>query len=508
LSTSETNRPAVTNVFVLMLENHSFDNIFAFSEIEGITCASTSDSNRYCTTDYAVGTPAPPSMPTDPGHEFLDVVEQLCGEGTRFASGQPYPKPITNSGFVANYATTTSEKPDGNPNLPTPAQRGDIMLCFDTKNQLPVIYSLARDFAICDQWFSSIPGPTWPNRFFVHGASSGGWADTPSNRQIENWETWPHPGFTYPGGSSIFDRMTSASVDWCIFRDGITCIPQVTALKNVHLYDAGLVSNLATDLQNPYPYAYTFIEPNYGDAINGSYKGGSSQHPRDGVASGESLIKTVYEAIRNSPLWEKSLLIVTYDEHGGFYDSVAPGSALPPDDGSPFDPSINASGFMFDEYGVRVPALVVSPLVPKGKVDHTVYDHTTVLATLERLFGLQPLTKRDENANDVLGLLSLGEPRTDCPTTLPDPPPDAAEAAGAALAAPAAVDEEPLPETGNVHGFLQVLLKTDLELAKNRAERDEIAANFNAIETRGDARRYSENVMSKVEAEQARRGAV
>src|SRR5436190_15329616 len=136
LSPSEANRPAVTNVFVLMLENHSFDNIFAFSHIPGIECASTTDSNRYGGSDYPVGTPAPTSMPTDPGHEFLDVVEQLCGEGTGFVSGQPYPTPITGSGFVANYATTTSDKPHGKPTLPTPAQPASLLLCFCTMKQL------------------------------------------------------------------------------------------------------------------------------------------------------------------------------------------------------------------------------------------------------------------------------------------------------------------------------------------------------------------------------------
>jgi phospholipase C len=142
----------VDNVFVLMLENHSFDNIFAFSGIPGITAATRADTNSYNGVTYAAGSPATPAMPTDPGHEFSDVVEQLCGPGVVHTPWQPYNRPIVNTGYVANYATTRTEITSNNPNLPTPAQYGDIMLCFDTPKELPVIYQLATTFAVCDHW--------------------------------------------------------------------------------------------------------------------------------------------------------------------------------------------------------------------------------------------------------------------------------------------------------------------------------------------------------------------
>ena len=137
---------SITNVFVLMLENHSFDHIFAMSGISGIRAATVADSNTYDGTTYFVKNGAPPSMTTDPGHEFDDVVEQLHAN---------------NSGFACNYATSISE----DTGTPSPDRIGDIMACFHTETQLPVIYQLAREFAICDNWFSSMPGPTWPNRF-------------------------------------------------------------------------------------------------------------------------------------------------------------------------------------------------------------------------------------------------------------------------------------------------------------------------------------------------------
>lgn len=485
------------NMFVLMLENHSFDNMFAMSGIPGIVAATTSNSNSYNGTSYPVKKGAPSSMPTDPGHEFQDVVEQLCGQGATFKSGSPYP-PINNSGFAANYATTTTEGP-----VPAPGQIGAIMQCFDTPNQLPVMYQLATQFALCDHWFSSLPGPTWPNRFFVHGASSAGLDHSPSTGQIAKWESVS--GFTYPKGS-IYDALNRAKLKWRLYNDmsgPITgAVPQVTSLKGIQITDTNALSKFASDLQGPYPYAYTFIEPNYGNVANNSYVGGTSQHPMDGVSGGEQIVKSVYEAIRNSPHWENSLLIITYDEHGGFYDSVQPGVALPPNDGSSSE--YNQFGFDFTRYGVRVPAIVVSPLIPKGTVDHMVYDHASVLATLERNFSMPALTQRDAKANDVGHLMSLTTPRTDCPTVLNSPAPTTALAPMAvAAAAPmtVATANQPLPETGNLPGFLAATLKADLEMAADSEKaKQQILQNFQQIKTIGDADAYMKAVLTRVNA--------
>lgn len=489
---------AVDNVFVLMLENHSFDNMFALSGIPGIQAATSADTNSYDGTPYPVGGGAPSGMPTDPGHEFADVVEQLCGQGVTHTPWQPYNTPINNSGFVANYATTTSEITKNNPSLPTASEYGDVMLCFDTPTQLPVIYQLATTFALCDQWRASIPGPTWPNRFFVHGASSGGWADSPSSTQIGKWLT-PGSGFTYPSGKSIYDQVTANGQQWRIYVDEngpvFGGVPQVAALKGVtYQVDTNAFGTFAADVQNPYPYAYTFIEPNYGDVTGGSYEGGSSQHPMDTVTGGEALIKATYEAIRNSPLWDRSLLIVTYDEHGGFYDSVAPTAAVPPGDGAPQDLSINSGGFLFDLYGVRVPAVIVSPLIPPGVVDSTPYDHASVSATLQALFGTGWMTQRDKTAANVLPLLSLTSPRTDCPTVLNNP----ASVVAARAAVAATPPDAPLPEDGNVQGFLQILAKTDVELTRgDPAEAAAIQARVAAIKTVGEAEAYASEVTAK-----------
>jgi phospholipase C len=498
----------ITNVFVVMLENRSFDHLFAISGIAGITAATTADSNQYDNTVYYVQSSAPVSLPTDPGHEFDDVVEQLGGPTATYQSGGAYPA-IDNSGFAANYATSTTEGPPA----PAPAQDiGDVMACFATPSQLPVLYTAATEFALCDHWYGSIPGPTWPNRFFVHGASSSGLDDSPTKKQMAAWEL-PGDGFKY-GNGSIYQALARAGIPYRFYHDAnssdlslysddpnngsvLGAVPQASALSGVSVLDFHSLQHFATDLQGPYPYPYTFIEPHYGNLWSGSYAGGSSQHPMDDTYGGENLLANVYAAIRNSPYWNNSLLIIAYDEHGGLYDSVAPPAATAPGDKAPVDYSTH--GFTFEQYGVRVPAVIVSPLIPAGTVDHTAYDHSSVLATLEHLFGLSPLTQRDASANDVLHLLSLATPRTHCPTSLGSPA-SLGQAAkpGMTTEELARVDAMPMPESGNLVGALGILKKAELEMSGGTPpEIAAINARFAAMETRAHARVYAASVMEK-----------
>ncbi|CAB3768166.1 alkaline phosphatase family protein [Paraburkholderia humisilvae] len=396
---------SIQHVFVLMLENRSFDHLFALSGIPGIVAATPANTNTYGDTVYPFGGDAPEQLPTDPGHEFSDAVEQLCGAGVQFQKGQPFP-PVDNSGFAANYATSLTEGP-----LPPQQDVGDVMRGIDTRTQAPMLYTLATEFVLCDGWRSSMPGPTWPNRYFLHGASSAGLDHTPTHAEMLEWESVD--GFTFPKGS-IFDALGEGHYLFYQDESGSLSgrIPQVTSIRNIHFFDVDDLSHFEADLAQGYSARYTFIEPNYGDIVHQTYEDGSSQHPKDGVARGDQLAARVYNAIRQSPLWNSSLLVILHDEHGGLYDSARPGSAPAPNDGASAE--LNASGFGFDVYGVRVPAIVVSPWVARGVVDHTVYDHSSVLATLERLFDIAPLTERDRRANDLLPLLTA-TCRTDCP---------------------------------------------------------------------------------------------
>ena len=507
----------ITHVFVVMLENHSFDNIFAMSGINGIKAATLSNSNSYVDPNgvdhtYNVQPSTPLSMTTDPGHEFQDVAQQLTGKS--YPQNGPYP-PINNSGFATNYATSNSE----GTGLPTPQHIGDIMGCFATPIQLKTIYSLATTYTLCDQWYSSLPGPTWPNRFFAHGASSSGLDDSPTKGEMAEWEE-PGGGFEYPNGS-IYQALSNANIPYRFYHDSTGlpyfqsiysdnpqngskagALPQVSFLKGIAASDFELLGDFASDLQGPYPYPYTFIEPHYGD-ISGKYIGGSSQHPMDDVYGGEALLAAVYSAIRKSPYWNTSLLIITYDEHGGFYDCVGPCKAPAPGDNPTY--GYNTHGFDFTWYGVRVPALMVSPLVPAG-VSHTLFDHSSIPKTLEDLFGLKALTKRDAAAKSVKDLL-LTTARTDCPMSLDEPSP-LLKAARPPMTAQerAVIDAQPLPERGNLIGALLNLRKAEIELsAGTPAELAAINARFAAIKTRGDARVYADQVMEKVGIAQQQR---
>ena len=500
----------IKNVFVLMLENHSFDHVFAMSKIPGLRAATTADSNSYDGQKYYVKGGAPPFMTTDPGHEFQDVAEQLSGG---------------NQGFAENYAKSCSE----DTGRPAADHVGDIMACFDTPTQLPVIYQLASEYAICDQWYSSMPGPTWPNRFFVHGASSACLDRSPKLLEEVEWESHVH-GFCYENGS-IYQALTAAKQQWRLYSDLHNryrdasewthggWIPQVASLKGVSIFDVHPLDssrdsttwadNFANDLKQDYPYAYTFIEPNFGTSFfdkqppfkGPRYKCGSSQHPEDDAYGGECLIKAVYEAIRNSPLWETSLLVIVYDEHGGFYDHVSPPPAP-----APGDRNVNhlkdLNGFDFKRFGVRVPAVVISPLIAKGTVDHTKYDHTSILATVQRMLGMGNLTARDLAANDLRPLFTGTplRPDADCPRALVTPVPPTTNPCAAQ---PVDIDQ-PLPETGNWVGFLKILLKTELEMHQgDQAACAGVLERFKTITTTNAAKEYMQFMGEKIAAVRA-----
>ncbi|WP_313435249.1 alkaline phosphatase family protein [Stenotrophomonas sp.] len=502
----------IQHVFVLMLENHSFDNIFAMSGIEGIIKATPQDNwNDYQGTRYPVVDGAPVAMPTDPGHEFEDVVEQLAGQGARYPEGGPYP-PIDGSGYAANYAKVPHT---------AAGERGKVMACFDTPRQLPVLQALAEQYLLCDRWYSSMPGPTWPNRFFVHGASANGLDHSPSKLELVDWAALR--GFAYPNGS-IFDALRSSGIPYRVYQDEHSSfarphghifdggnITQAAAIRGVSALKVRDVMHLAKDLAGDYEPAYTFIEPNYGNVLLETYRHGSSQHPMDETCGAEGLVKHVYESIRNSSLWPNSLLIITYDEHGGFYDSQPPVTLPSPGDQRPGKPGLSEHGFGFGVSGVRVPTLAISPWLPAA-VDSTVYDHASVLATLEALMGLTPLTERDRQAASLVPRL-LRAARADCPHTLPAPVPPSAEYLAqamdsAALAALAARAAEPLPEQGNLPGALAIALKTELELAGDDAvAQAEALQRYRQLSTRGEAHAYLQQVQGQVAALRIERAA-
>ena len=494
----------IKHVFVLMLENRSLDHMLGFSGITGKDAVDGTNTKingltgNETNSGLPVTHPAGWSMPADPCHEFPCVVEQLCGAGANYPTGGPYP-PINNSGFVSNY------KNNGGASSP-----GEIMRCFDA-SQLPVLNELAREFVFCDNWFSSMPGPTWPNRYFVHAASSGGLDHSPTNGEILKWFA---AGVPLKNGT-IFDKLSKGSQKWHIYRGDE--FPQALSLNHVHfLGGTSPLGNFQNDVnsvskKHPYQYAYTFIEPNYGDILDNTYLRGTSQHPLDNVVCGEYVIKYVYESIRSSPLWENSLLIVTWDEHGGFYDHLNPVSAVGPGDNSTTSP-LNQYGFTFQQLGVRVPAVVVSPLIPQNLIDHRTYDHSSVPATIEAVFGLTAITRRDAQANNVSNLVTLSSPRS-TPQTLPVPasaggqcPSPGPSKAAAPLALAPHLMARPLdpPDEGNLPGFLDIARRVDRELSPPHLQAAVAEKHRASITTRVAAAAYIEEVRAKARAAEAK----
>src|SRR5262245_27103464 len=398
----------IKHVFVLMLENRSFDHVLGHSGITG-TDAETgvptaidglkgTESNSHNGTTYTVSRGALDTAVHSPGHGFTSVLIQLCGQGARYDSGQPYPA-INNSGFVADHARLYPDNPDG------------AMKCF-TPAQVPVITALAREFVVCDRWFCSMPGPTEPNRWFVHAGTAGDRDNNLKWYEYADGMGLPWGGIEFKNGS-IFSLLKKKGVKYRIYA----CdeFPNVALLDGVsRTFDVDDFDDFAEDVTSEsYDAAYTFIEPSY-DPFR-EYKAGNSQHPLGSVKAGELLIKRTYEALRKSPIWASSMLVVTYDEHGGFYDHVAPPAARPTGSKG------RATGFLFDRLGPRVPAVIVSPLIPKNLLDHRVYEHSSVLATLISRFHLDPLTPRTSSSRNFKHLVTLNAPREDAPMTLPDP---------------------------------------------------------------------------------------
>jgi phospholipase C len=266
---------------------------------------------------------------------------------------------------------------------------------------LSVLHALARSFTVCDHWFCSVPGPTWTNRLFVHSGTSLGRVQMPGDSFDLNLHWYDQ--------TTIYQLLQDAGRSWKIYHHGL---PQSLVLTKQwdyldHYCEVGQFFADAAGSPDAFP-GYAFIEPDYcGPDQN-------DQHPPSDVMNGEALIARVYNALRgNEALWHTSLLLVLYDEHGGFYDHVAPPAAVPPDD--------HTEEFAFNRLGVRVPAVLVSPWVAPG-VASGVFDHTSLLKYLSDKWGLAPLGNRTAQANSFADvLLALDAARSDAPPSLPVP---------------------------------------------------------------------------------------
>jgi phospholipase C len=392
----------VDHIVVLMLENRSFDHMLGYLTREGgrrdIDGLTGSEANSYQGTAYPVhhlDRTAWNGELEDPWHGPKCIDQQL-------ADG--------NSGFVASYAEYLADYQAKHG--PAPGADPSLVMGYYNAEDLPVYDHLAREFCVCDRWFSSVPGATWPNRLYSLAGRAAG-----------DREDADPPLYNLP---SVFRFLDQRTIDWRFYSFDPATLRLVDAeyrLSHHHNFAyvdrrkltsqerlAGEVlgeeSSFLDDAASGALPAVSWIDPHFKDTrVFGPDS--NDDHPPSDVLAGQALVLDVYHALRTSPKWEQSLLIVTYDEHGGLYDHVPPPAA--PDD----DPG-------FRRYGVRVPALIVSPLVEAGSVAprEPVFDHTSIIKTILLRFcreggRIPDLGARVTAAHHLGGLLSRDAARTD-----------------------------------------------------------------------------------------------
>jgi phospholipase C len=357
----------IDHVVVLMMENNGFDRMLGWLGTAGRGVDGVDPAHPLSNPDPIGGGEVVQSetrtrvIRRDPLHYLANSLAHLDGG--------------TNLGFVADYVRTHPAS--------TAEERREIMAWYP-RGFLPALHTLAEHGVVFDRWFASMPGPTWMNRLFAHSGTSLGHVAEPGSLFS--------PDLHLYNERTLYDEFTDAGVSWRIYFGDV---PQSLALTHQwrHLGNYRAFKHWEADVKAGSLPAYSFIEPTY----FGPHQ--NDQHPPHDVMRGDALIAQVYNPLRaNRSLFERTLLIVLYDEHGGFFDHVVPPQTVPPDD--------HTSQFGFDRLGFRVPAVFVSPLLDPG-VAHEVYDHTSLLRMAsEKWPRVRPLGRRALVANDPVAELA------------------------------------------------------------------------------------------------------
>ena len=380
------NLAKVDHVVVVMLENRSFDHMLGYLSLSGrrpaIDGLRPGLANDYQGHAYPVHHLEATALGMDPDHSAGAIDKQIAGGDM--------------SGFVASAAATLAGKgaADGDP--------GCVMGYYDGTD-VPVYDHLAGEFAVCDRWFASVPGSTLPNRLYaLCGAAAGSRDDRPAHvpplyhqpsfaRHLDahhiSWRWYSFDPGTLRladvhyrlGHPQRFGYFSKTGLPWKTILD-ITCNPKIPSF----LEDAAAGTLPSVSWIDP---AFTNFNP-LGFPVN-------DDHPMADIKDGQDLVLAIYDALASSPQWDRSLLVIVYDEHGGFYDHV------PPPEAADDDPAT------FGRYGVRVPAIIVSPWIEPRTVSHTVFDHTSIIKTILLRFCAQaldqPQTAQGKRARGGLG---------------------------------------------------------------------------------------------------------
>jgi phospholipase C len=251
----------------------------------------------------------------------------------------------------------------------------ELAIGYYTQSDLGFFGKAAPAWTVCDRYFSAVMAETYPNRFYLHAAQT----DRLHNSTDQS---------TLP---TIWDRLKDAGVSGKYY---FSDVPFTALWYDKHLDISVPFADFLVDAAQGSLPAVSFIDPRFEDEDSGT---SSDDHPHADIRAGEAFLGQVYDAVTSSPNWERTLLVVTYDEWGGFYDHVAPSTA----------PDVSATTAL---RGFRVPTMVVSPLARRGTVAHGTYDHTSILRAIEWRWGLPPLTPRDANARNLAEVLDFDVP--------------------------------------------------------------------------------------------------
>jgi phospholipase C len=337
---------SIDTIVVLMMENRSFDHFLGSlklvegRDVDGLTAEmSNADAD-------GVVYPVVPTQVTclaDPPHSWSPAHEQ-------FDDG-------ANDGFVRAYAERGASEP------------GEVM-GYHVRADLPITYALTDAYCLCDRYFCSVMGPTWPNRMYAHAGTSDGQDD---NSLPEGG------GFTFP---TVWTKLDEAGVAW---RYYYVDLPFLGLFAN-HLRDGtwAFLEDFIDDAADGTLPPVVWIDPGFTF---------DDDHPPHHPGLGQELIARVYKALASSPQWKRCLFLITYDEHGGFFDHVPPPTT---------DDDFAEQGF--DQLGFRVPSIVIGPWVRAG-VDSTEYNHASWIKYVCERFGIEPWTKRIAAANSLANAL-------------------------------------------------------------------------------------------------------
>lgn len=458
-------KPGFEHLVVLMFENRSFDNMLGYlytkdnlpdgKKFNGLSDGSYSNpspggeiaAHVYTgLTDRIMRSPTP-----DPGEEYPHVNTQLFGtvdppenEFVEFYKMKsPFNAPpsgtaVKMEGFVKDYINNFVATQGRHPTR----EEYEVIMGSFSPEMLPVTSLLARSFAVYDSWFCAVPSQTFCNRSFFNASTSSGFVTNDGGPDgYLKWEKNIAP--------TIFNRLEDAGISWAVYFDesqvvSLTGFINIPALKPYWKTRFFGMKKFHEDAAAGKLPAYSFIEPrlifNHNDmhppvaSFELTEADGSkiTVGAEDDVRAGEKLLHEIYTSIRKSASPEGSnalntMLLVTFDEHGGTYDHVPPPSAVPP--GPVENPEM---GFAFDRLGVRVPAIAVSAWTKSGTIINDEMHHGSAIATLCRKYKLKHLTPRDENANDLTNAINLDKPRQLCdwPETIPQYVPPNPEANG------------------------------------------------------------------------------